>query len=130
MKPQILSKKKNLLPALVPELKQRRDGDIALYSKKQLPTTATTPVTKKEKAPEKKDEKLATETAGGPLVFGNYNCHYQQYQGAGALVAYKSIPQGYFRLNANGTYRWLDNGGHYAQDPFVMLSMVARILGP
>jgi len=23
------------------------------------------------------------------------------------------------------SYRWLDNGGHYAQDPFVMLSMVA-----
>ncbi|MDE2404620.1 MAG: LLM class F420-dependent oxidoreductase [Sphingomonadales bacterium] len=25
------------------------------------------------------------------------------------------------------SYRWLDNGGHYAQDPFVMLSMVAAI---
>mgnify|MGYP001024218459 CR=1 FL=1 len=24
-------------------------------------------------------------------------------------------------------YRWLDNGGHYAQDPFVMLSMVAAV---
>ncbi len=25
------------------------------------------------------------------------------------------------------SYRWLDNGGHYAQDPFVMLSMVASV---
>ena len=24
-------------------------------------------------------------------------------------------------------YRWLDNGGHYAQDPFVMLSMVTAV---
>lgn len=24
-------------------------------------------------------------------------------------------------------YRWLDNGGHYAQDPFVMLSLVAAL---
>lgn len=25
------------------------------------------------------------------------------------------------------SYRWLDNGGHYAQDPFVMLAMVAAV---
>jgi probable F420-dependent oxidoreductase len=25
------------------------------------------------------------------------------------------------------SYRWLDHGGHYAQDPFVMLSMVAAV---
>ena len=25
------------------------------------------------------------------------------------------------------SYRWLDNGGHYAQDPFVLLSMVAAV---
>lgn len=25
------------------------------------------------------------------------------------------------------SYRWLDNGGHYAQDPFVILSMVAAV---
>lgn len=25
------------------------------------------------------------------------------------------------------SYRWLDNGGHYAQDPFVMLSMVGAV---
>lgn len=25
------------------------------------------------------------------------------------------------------SYRWLDNGGHYAQDPFVMLSLVAAV---
>lgn len=25
------------------------------------------------------------------------------------------------------SYRWLDNGGHYAQDPFVMLGMVAAV---
>jgi probable F420-dependent oxidoreductase len=24
-------------------------------------------------------------------------------------------------------YRWLDNGGHYAQDPFVLLSMIAAV---
>ncbi|HEX7819256.1 MAG TPA: LLM class F420-dependent oxidoreductase [Sphingobium sp.] len=25
------------------------------------------------------------------------------------------------------SYRWLDNGGHYAQDPFVMLSLIAAV---
>lgn len=25
------------------------------------------------------------------------------------------------------SYRWLDNGGHYAQDPFVMMSLVAAV---
>ncbi len=25
------------------------------------------------------------------------------------------------------SYRWLDNGGHYAQDPFVLLSMIAAV---
>lgn len=105
--------------ALVPELKARRDGDIMLYSKKQPPKTDAIPTSKKDPAPVKKTEKPVAEKAGGPLVFGNYNCHYQQYQGAGAIVAYKSIPQGYFRLNANGTYRWLDNGetGKYKYDP-------------
>lgn len=104
--------------AMVPGLKERRDGDIALYSKKQAPKTAAVPNEKKEPVPAKKAEKPAAERAVGPLVFGNYSCHYQQYQGAGAIVAYKSIPQGYFRLNANGTYRWLDNGetGNYKYD--------------
>lgn len=27
------------------------------------------------------------------------------------------------------SYRWLDNGGHYAQDPFVMLSLVGAVTG-
>ena len=51
-------------------------------------------------------------------MFGNYNCDYMQYQGAGAIVAYKAVPKGYFRLNANGTYRWLDDGetGKYKYD--------------
>ncbi|NTS41624.1 hypothetical protein HRG84_11970 [Flavisolibacter sp. BT320] len=104
--------------ALLPELKQRRDGDIALYSKKGTTTTVAAQVKRNETTPVKKEEKPTAESAGGPLVFGNYNCHYQQYQGAGAIVAYKSIPQGYFRLNANGTYRWLDNGetGKYKYD--------------
>ena len=103
---------------LLPELASRRDGDMALYSKKKVPNTAVVPAAKKDAVPAKEENKPAAEKVGGTLVFGNYNCHYQQYQGAGAIVAYKSIPQGYFQLNANGTYRWLDNGetGKYKYD--------------
>lgn len=102
---------------LLPGLKSRHDSDIATYTK-PTPKAVTKPEEKKEPATVKKETKPAAEKLGGPLVFGNYNCHYQQYQGAGAIVAYKSIPQGYFRLNANGTYRWLDNGetGKYKYD--------------
>jgi hypothetical protein len=104
--------------ALIPALKSRLDSDMASYTKKPAPKTVEKPADKKDPATVKNAEKPAVEKVGGPLVFGNYNCHYQQYQGAGAIVAYKSIPQGYFRLNANGTYRWLDNGetGKYKYD--------------
>jgi hypothetical protein len=103
---------------LLPALKDRLDNDIALYTKKTAPKLVEKSSGKKEPVTVKKEEKPVTEKVGGPLVFGNYNCHYQQYQGAGAIVAYKSIPQGYFRLNADGTYRWLDNGetGKYKYD--------------
>lgn len=104
--------------SLVPALKERHDKDLALYSKKQLPIAAAVITSgKTNPAPVKKEERPA-EKMGCALHFGNYNCHYQQYQGAGAIVAYKAIPQGYFRLNANGTYRWLDNGetGRYHYD--------------
>lgn len=105
--------------ALVPALKERRESDIVLYSKKQaIQTAVVVPAGAKDPAPVKNSEKRAVDKPGGPLHFGNYNCHYQQYQGAGAIVAYRSVPQGYFRLNANGTYRWLDNGetGNYKYD--------------
>ncbi|MBC7915866.1 MAG: hypothetical protein H7Y07_17290, partial [Pyrinomonadaceae bacterium] len=50
--------------------------------------------------------------AGGPLVLGPYVCDFQQYQGnTGTGRAFKSVYKGYFVLKANGTYRWLDNGG-------------------
>jgi tetratricopeptide (TPR) repeat protein len=50
--------------------------------------------------------------AGGKLVLGSYVCDYQQYQGSNGFgAAYKSVYQGYFFLKADGTYRWLDNGG-------------------
>lgn len=50
--------------------------------------------------------------AGGKLVLGSYVCDYQQYQGNNGFgAAYKSVYQGYFVLKADGTYRWLDNGG-------------------
>lgn len=55
---------------------------------------------------------LAYPKAGGPLVLGSYVCDYQQYQGnTGTGRAYKSVYKGYFLLKADGTYRWLDNGG-------------------
>ena len=56
--------------------------------------------------------KPADPKAGGKLVLGSYVCDYQQYQGnTGFGSAYKSVYQGYFLLKADGTYRWLDNGG-------------------
>ncbi|HUC83331.1 MAG TPA: hypothetical protein VMR70_20640 [Flavisolibacter sp.] len=104
--------------ALLPELKSRLDNDLAAYTKKPTPKTVAKPAAKEEPKTVKKEEKPVAEKVGGPLHFGNYNCHYQQYQGAGAIVAYKPIPQGYFQLNANGTYRWLDDGetGKYKYD--------------
>jgi Tfp pilus assembly protein PilF len=110
---------------ILPELKTRLESDLARYTKKPEPKTAAKPatpkettVTKKETTPVKKVNKPASEKTGGPLVFGNYTCDYMQYQGAGALVAYKPVYKGYFKLNANGTYRWLDNGetGRYKYD--------------
>jgi tetratricopeptide (TPR) repeat protein len=56
--------------------------------------------------------KPAEPNAGGKLVLGSYVCDYQQYQGnTGFGSAYKTVYQGYFLLKADGTYRWLDNGG-------------------
>ncbi|RYZ26653.1 MAG: hypothetical protein EOO10_14960 [Chitinophagaceae bacterium] len=112
--------------ALLAALSSRLEKDVIQYTKKPAPKDVVKPVqkedpktvVKKDPVPAKNDVKPAAEKVGGPLVFGNYNCHYQQYQGTGAIVAYKSIPQGYFRLNADGTYRWLDNGetGKYKYD--------------
>ena len=59
------------------------------------------------------DKQSADPTAGGKLVLGSYVCDYQQYQGNNGFgAAYKSVYQGYFLLKADGTYRWLDNGGN------------------
>ncbi|RYZ18500.1 MAG: tetratricopeptide repeat protein [Chitinophagaceae bacterium] len=49
--------------------------------------------------------------AGGPLVYGKYTCTQTVYNGAGASPAYSYNYKGYFELKADGTYRWLDNGG-------------------
>lgn len=56
--------------------------------------------------------KSAEPNKGGTLVFGSYSCDFQQYQGNVKFgSAYKPIYKGYFLLKADGTYRWLDNGG-------------------
>ena len=106
--------------AILPDLKYRLDKDLAQYTKKEPPKNIAPakPVVTKETAPVKKETKENASKPGGPLFFGNYTCDYMQYQGAGALVAYKPVYKGYFKLNANGTYRWLDNGqtGRYKYD--------------
>lgn len=64
--------------------------------------------------------KSAEPNKGGTLVFGSYACDFQQYQGNVKFgSAFKSIYKGYFTLKADGTYRWLDNGGagKYSYDP-------------
>jgi Flp pilus assembly protein TadD len=48
---------------------------------------------------------------GGKLVFGNYTCHQTIYNGPNATPAFSNQYKGYFVLRANGTYRWLDDGG-------------------
>ncbi len=56
--------------------------------------------------------KPAAQTSASNLVFGSYVCDYQQYQGNVKFgSAFKSLYKGYFLLKADGTYRWLDNGG-------------------
>jgi hypothetical protein len=103
---------------LLPALKDRLDSDIATYSKKPATKATVKTANNKDTQPVKKVGKPAAEKLGGSLVYGNYACHYMQYQGAGALVAYKAVYKGYFKLNADGTYRWLDNGetGKYRYD--------------
>lgn len=44
------------------------------------------------------------------LVFGNYVCTETVWNGPNASPAYKYIEKGYFKLNNDGSYRWLDNG--------------------
>jgi tetratricopeptide (TPR) repeat protein len=48
---------------------------------------------------------------GGMLVLGEYTCTQTVYNGPGASPAYSPLPKGYFVLKADGTYRYLDNGG-------------------
>lgn len=57
-------------------------------------------------------------TVGGNLVFGNYTCHRSVWNGPNKSPAYSFKYKGYFSLQSNGTYKWLDNGetGTYKYD--------------
>lgn len=107
---------------LLPPLKDRLAADIALHAKKPEPKIAVKSPEKKAAAPVAtkpvKQPAKPAEKIGGPLFFGSYACDYMQYQGAGAAVAYKAVPKGSFKINKDGTYRWLDNGttGKYKYD--------------
>jgi hypothetical protein len=56
---------------------------------------------------------------GGKLTFGNYVCKQIVWNGPNANPQFSYKPEGYFRLKADGTYRWLDDGptGRYSYDP-------------
>jgi tetratricopeptide (TPR) repeat protein len=66
---------------------------------------------KMKKAAEPKTTPASSTKAGGQLVFGEYTCHYNRYNGANVYPMFTPQYQGYFLLRSNGTYRWLDNGG-------------------
>ena len=63
------------------------------------------------KAPAPTPAKPAIPVSGGKLVYGAYTCHETVWNGPNTVPAYRHIYKGYFELNPNGTYRWLDNGG-------------------
>lgn len=68
----------------------------------------------KPKAAQAQKPAAVVQKVGGKLVYGSYVCDYMQYQGnqiGGFGAAYKPVYKGYFLLKADGTYRWLDNGG-------------------
>lgn len=54
-------------------------------------------------------------------------CTMQAVQECAAAAEEAGFGSGSVTDHPVPSYRWLDNGGHYAQDPFVMLSMVAAV---
>ncbi|MGV3530286.1 MAG: tetratricopeptide repeat protein [Flavisolibacter sp.] len=85
-------------------LAQTADADIAAarakYQQKQ-----------KAKQPTTTQNKTNT-IKGGKLVLGTYVCTHTVWRGAGVNGGFAPPEQkGSFTLLANGTYRWLDNGG-------------------
>lgn len=87
-----------------PSLAQTADADIAAaqakYRQKQ-----------KAKQPATTQSNSNT-TKGGKLVLGTYVCTHTVWRGAGINGGFAPPEQkGSFTLLANGTYRWLDNGG-------------------
>lgn len=55
---------------------------------------------------------------GGALVYGDYVCSENIWNGPNRTPAFRPEYRGYFALKADGTYRWLDNGetGRYRYD--------------
>ncbi len=108
--------------SLMPELKDMAQTQISklkiekqksLFDDEETETKVETKPVAKPKAPAAPVKKPSAEPkTGGKLVLGSYVCDYQQYQGNNGFgPAYKSVYKGYFVLKADGTYRWLDNGG-------------------
>lgn len=85
-----------------PTLKNRYNEDIA---------SASTQANKSEESKKIKSIPVAKVANGGQLIYGNYTCTQAVWNGPNRSPAYSYPPKGYFALKANGTYRWLDNGG-------------------
>lgn len=87
-----------------PSLAQSADADInaarAKFQQKQ----------KEKQPPLAQNDK--PKAKGGKLVYGTYVCTHTVWRGAGVNGGFAPPEQkGSFTLFANGTYRWLDNGG-------------------
>lgn len=93
-----------------PTLKNRYNKDIA---------SAITKENKSEESKNIKSTAVAKVVNGGQLIYGDYTCTQTVWNGPGRSPAYRFPYKGYFALKADGTYRWLDNGGSgkYKYDP-------------
>jgi len=106
-----IEKSARIMPALN-DLAKSQISKIEAQQPKPLPGSADEKVTAAKPVPAASAKSSTDPKAGGKLVLGSYVCDYQQYQGNNGFgAAYKSVYQGYFLLKADGTYRWLDNGG-------------------
>ena len=106
-----IEKAARIMPALN-DLAKSQIGKIETQKAKALQDERNEKASAAKPKPAAANKPSGDPNAGGKLVLGSYVCDYQQYQGNNGFgAAYKSVYQGYFLLKADGTYRWLDNGG-------------------
>ncbi len=94
-------------------------GDAQLKEQYAKDVAAAKAIHQQKEAAKKPVVKAAEpKKVGGKLTFGSYVCKQTIWNGPNANPQFNYKPEGYFKLKADGTYRWLDDGptGRYSYD--------------